>query len=82
MLPDGHAYLTSTTLPRLDESETYQLWALTGSGPVSRGVLGRTPDVASFRVPRDTSALAITAEPDGGSRSPHGLPVAIGTLTS
>ena len=82
VLPDGQAYLTSTTLPRLEPSQTYQLWALTADGPVSKGVLGRRPGVMSFRVPRATSALAITAEPSGGSRAPHGLPVVIAPLVA
>jgi anti-sigma-K factor RskA len=80
VLPDGRGFVISAALPRLDDRQTYQLWALTGSGPVSGGLLGRTPGVHPFRYPRGTSALAITAERAGGSRAPNGQAVAIGAL--
>ena len=72
---DGHGYVLDSSLPELSRDETYQLWVIAPSGPASAGVLGRNPGVREFRVPRDTNRLAITNEPEGGSKRPTG-PVA------
>ncbi|MBM3671282.1 MAG: hypothetical protein FJW86_03720 [Actinobacteria bacterium] len=84
-MPDGEGFLTEVHLPRLESGQTYQLWAITGTGAekvmVSAGVLGRDVDVAGFRAPRDAEGFAITAEPTSGSKAPHGQPVVEGTFS-
>ena len=80
VLPGGRGFVTSAVLPRLDARRSYQLWALTASGPVSGAVLGRVASPARFRYPRAATAFAITVEHRGGSRAPHGTPVAKGAI--
>lgn len=63
---DGSGYLLATTLPALDESETYQLWGVGGDTVVSLGVLGNAPDVVAFHVDEQIDTLVITAEVAGG----------------
>lgn len=76
VLPSGRGYVLSAKLASLRGDRTYQLWALTPSGPVSAGLLGRSPAVQAFRVPDATTGMAITSEPGGGSAAPTGTPVA------
>jgi len=78
---DGHGYVRDSSLPELSRDETYQLWAITPSGPTSAAVLGRNPGVREFRVPRDTNRLAITNEPKGGSHQPTGIVTASAQLS-
>ena len=76
ILPGGRAYVVPAGLRALPASRTYQLWSIVGGRPVSAGLLGATPAVASFVVPAGTQELAITDEPAGGSRQPTSSPVA------
>jgi anti-sigma-K factor RskA len=77
----GHGYLLDSSLPGLPRDQTYQLWAITPSGPASAAVLGRNPGVHGFRVPAETTRLAVTSEPAGGSDTPTGLPAASAELS-
>lgn len=63
---DGSGYLMGNTLPALDDSQTYQLWGISGDLVVSLGVLGASPGVVSFHVDEGIEALAITQEVAGG----------------
>lgn len=63
---DGAGYLIGTSLPALDESQTYQLWGLRGGEAISLGVLGRRPGVVAFHVDGGIDALAVTAEVSPG----------------
>ena len=82
VVPDGRGYLVSSDLPRLNESQTYQLWGIVGSRPVSLGLLGAAPGQAVFTMAgaKRPSHLSITAEPSGGSVMPTGAIVATGTV--
>jgi hypothetical protein len=82
LLPDGRGYLVDSALPALPASETYQLWGIVGGKAISIGVMGRTPGHVTFTVsstPRPT-ALAVTAEPSGGSTTPSHPIVASGAV--
>jgi len=46
----------------------------------SAGILGRSPGGRRIRVPTDSVRIAISVEPDGGSRAPTTDPVAISDL--
>lgn len=70
ILPDGQGYVVTSTLPPLGSGSTYQLWGLSGTQPISIGLLGSSPAPAAFRVDRHLSALMVTAEPPGGSVAP------------
>ena len=82
VVPDGHGYLVSSELPRLRADQTYQLWGIVGSRPVSLGLLGGAPNQVVFTMAGATrpSRLSITAEPSGGSVTPTGPIVATGTV--
>lgn len=68
ILPSGQGYLFRNTLPGLPSSETYQLWAVTGSKRISLGLLGNRPGLVAFTTEPAAhfQLLAVTAEPAGG----------------
>lgn len=64
--PDGSGYLVGSSLPALDDSQTYQLWGVHGDVVVSLGVLGSSPDVVAFHLDEAITTLVVTAEVAGG----------------
>lgn len=80
VLPDGTGYLVRSNLPPLSPEKTYQLWAIIGSSKISVGVLGAEPEVSSFRMDGDVSALAITEEARGGVERTTKDPVVVGRV--
>ncbi|MGZ4680879.1 MAG: anti-sigma factor [Acidimicrobiales bacterium] len=66
----GRGYVTPENLPPLDEGSTYQLWSVDRGAPVSLGLLGSDPGVTLVAAGTDTTTMAITAEPSGGSPAP------------
>jgi anti-sigma-K factor RskA len=72
------AVLVITGLPKLEANKTYQVWLISGGGPVSAGLL--TVDENGQGVVVVTSddsigsfnSLGISIEPEGGSRQPTG----------
>ncbi len=82
VVPGGQGYLVSSTLPALSGNQTYQLWGIVGSRPVSLGLLGAAPSQAAFTMAgsKRPSRLAVTAEPSGGSVIPTGPMIATGTV--
>jgi len=62
LLADGTDYLIDKGAPLLPGERTYQLWAVAGGQKLSVGVLGNDVDVATFRAPEGTDALALTDE--------------------
>jgi anti-sigma-K factor RskA len=61
------------------EGKVYQLWAMTDSGPVSLGVMHRAGDQYMSLVGElsGANALAVTAEPKGGSTLPTSAAMAL-----
>jgi anti-sigma factor RsiW len=82
VIAHGRGYLVSSKLPALSSDETYQLWGLIGNQPISLGLLGKSPQQASFTVVTAASPtrLMITAEPASGAVVPSGAVVASGTI--
>ena len=82
VVPDGRGYLVSSELPRLGADQTYQLWGIVGSRPVSLGLLGGAPSQAVFTMAgaNRPSRLSITVEPSGGSVTPTAPIVATGAV--
>ena len=72
----------SIVLPRLTGNQTYQLWGIVDTRPVSLGLLGGAPSQAVFTMAgaKRPSRLSITAEPSGGSVIPTGPILATGTV--
>ena len=85
LLPDGSGYLKNDHMTPLDESHTYQLWAMSESAgrkvAISEGVLGPNPSAASFRAAPNVTGFAITVEQAGGAPQPTQAPYATATLT-
>lgn len=74
-------YVFVDDLPTLPAGEEYQLWKVAGEIPVSLGVLGDGSEpVAAVGMPANTTTLAISTEPAGGSPSPTGDVVASGAF--
>ncbi|MEP6915779.1 MAG: anti-sigma factor [Acidobacteriota bacterium] len=76
---------TATGLPPLPKGKVYQLWVVTGSAPLSAGLL--TPDAAGHAaavadMPPDVVpvAVAVTIEPEGGVPSPTGAKYLVGAV--
>jgi anti-sigma-K factor RskA len=82
IVPGGRGYLISSSLPALQNGQTYQLWGFTGTTPISLGLLGGSPHGSTFTVAGapSTAQLALTAEPSGGTVAPTGAIVASGTV--
>lgn len=66
----GRGYVTPESLPALEDGGTYQLWSVDRGTPVSLGLLGSDPGVTVVAAGADTTTMAITAEPAGGSPAP------------
>ena len=66
MTTEGTGYLLTTSLPRLGDDRTYQLWGLSGDKVISLGVLGAQPHLAAFPISEGLTGLAITEEVRGG----------------
>jgi anti-sigma-K factor RskA len=81
VVPGGHGYMTTSTMPALPKDETYQLWAVIDGQPISLGLLGNQVRSAAFTVggAASPSQLQITVEPSGGVVAPDRAPVATGT---
>jgi anti-sigma-K factor RskA len=81
LVRNGRGYLVSSELPVLAKKHTYQLWGIVGGQPISLGLLGRSPYLATFTMAGTTPAkLSITVEPAGGSVVPDNPIVATGTV--
>jgi anti-sigma-K factor RskA len=82
LVPNGQGYLVTSTLPRLPSTATYQLWGVVGGRSISLGLLGTSPDQATFTwaEAHKPTVLAITVEPAGGSVRPSAHMVATGTV--
>lgn len=64
---DGHGYVLARSLPTLPDDQTYQLWGVVNDGQViSLGILGPNPEIETFTVEGDVTALAITIEQSPG----------------
>jgi anti-sigma factor RsiW len=82
VVPDGRGYLVKSSLPVLASDQTYQLWGINGRHSISLGLLGRSPNQATFTAAgsKTPKTLAITAEPAGGSVRPTGSMLGTGTV--
>lgn len=80
------ALLYSDTLPALPADRAYQLWLIRGSEPISAGVFQLNENGVGALIIHmdepltDFAAVAISAEPAGGSPAPTTDPLALATL--
>ncbi len=82
IVPGGRGYLVSSSLPVLRAGQTYQLWGIVGTTPISLGLLGVSPHGSTFTIAGSPliAKLALTAEPSSGAVTPTGAIVASGTV--
>jgi anti-sigma-K factor RskA len=80
--PDWRGYLVTSNLRPLSSGETYQLWGINDGRSISLGLLGQSPNQATFTSAGSSgpSQLGITVEPAGGSVVPSSPMVASGTV--
>jgi anti-sigma-K factor RskA len=85
LLPDGTGYMRGDHMAALPSDRTYQLWAITGTGPsqavVSAGVLGPDPGAVTFRASGPVHGFAVTIEHAGGVVSSKQKPIASAQLS-
>ena len=79
--PNGQGYLLASSLPKLADDRTYQLWGQIDGELISLGVLGSDPSITTFTAVGDITLLAITAEVSGGVISSVQPAVVSGALT-
>jgi len=63
---DGHGFVVARGLPALPEDQTYQLWGVVDDQVISLGIFGPNPEIETFTVESEVSALAITIEQSPG----------------
>jgi anti-sigma factor RsiW len=82
VIADGRGYLVTSRLAALSADHTYQLWAVINSQTISVGLMGQSPNQATFTLAGapSVSRLAITVEPSGGAVVPSRPMVAQGTV--
>jgi anti-sigma-K factor RskA len=81
---DRKAAVIADRIPAIDDTQTYQMWAIADGAPTSIGLMspdtaGRADAIVDF----DTSqsdTFAITVEPAGGSEQPTSDPVFVATI--
>jgi anti-sigma-K factor RskA len=60
---DGHGFVVAQNLPTLADDQTYQLWGVVPNGDViSLGIFGPNPEIETFSVFGELTALAMTIE--------------------
>jgi anti-sigma-K factor RskA len=82
VIADGRGYLVTSRLAALSADHTYQLWAVINGQIISLGLMGQSPNQATFTLAGapSVSRLAITVEPSGGAVVPSRPMVAQGTV--
>lgn len=82
----GHLYLAMHDMPQPPRGKVYQAWTLPKGGKTMQPSLTFTPDAhgsALVALPVDariTSAVAVSVEPEGGSKQPTTKPVLVEQL--
>jgi hypothetical protein len=82
----GKIYLAMHDMPTPPKGKVYQAWTLPKGSKTMAPSVTFVPDphgVAVFALPQDaraTAAVAISVEPDGGSKAPTTKPVAVAAL--
>lgn len=73
----GAAYVSSSQLPQLTKSKTFQLWGIGNSGATSISLIGTNSKSSSISIPVNSNfkELAMTLEPAGGSIAPTSTPI-------
>ncbi len=70
------AVIVASSLSRLNDDRTYQVWHMEDGKPTSVGLLGQGPGLLYVKGVNAADAYAITIEPKGGSTRPTSDPIA------
>ena len=80
----GSAFLLVNNLPPLPESQQYQVWRITGEGPVPAGIFSSTDSAEQLEILSadffESDAIGVSVEPRGGSSQPTGAIVLLGNF--
>lgn len=63
---EGHGYLLGGSLPEVGPDRSYQLWGVVDDEVISLGVFSNEPEVETFSVDGELTALVLTVEERGG----------------
>lgn len=69
------AVIFANELPDPGSGKVYQVWLIDGSGPIDQGTFRRSGDMVMEGI-SDADSVAVTVEPEGGSRLPTTEPIA------
>jgi anti-sigma-K factor RskA len=73
--PDGHGFLRATTLPKLPDGRTYQLWAINADNEaISLGLFNGGDEAVTVQAGTGSKAFVITEEKAGGVIAPENVP--------
>ena len=64
-------------LPELGSGRVYQIWAVHGEEMVSAGIVEDDDDGKAMGLPGQDTQVALTVEPEGGSKQPTTDPIVL-----
>jgi anti-sigma-K factor RskA len=70
------AVILARGLPTLKGGKVYQVWVITGESPTSQGVF-QTGGAMLMKGVTKVDSVAVTIEPEGGSKKPTTEPIAV-----
>jgi anti-sigma-K factor RskA len=82
-LEDGRAVLVAENMPPAPEGKTYQIWVIKGDTPKPSGLFEPKGDSIAVVVENPVEgadAVAVTVEPEGGSKKPTTDPMLVGNV--
>jgi anti-sigma-K factor RskA len=80
----GVAMLIGSDLPDLPSGKVYEAWTFDGDTPIAAGTFTASGEETMHVLPAagvDTSTVAVTVEPEGGSDAPTSDPVVVVDLS-
>ncbi|MDQ6928273.1 MAG: hypothetical protein M3159_06370, partial [Actinomycetota bacterium] len=77
----GTGFAMYSTLPRLTDGQTYELWRVDSAGVTPAAVLGRRPDTVMFANPSVVTRFLLTIERDPPPDRPTLPAIAVGQIS-
>jgi anti-sigma-K factor RskA len=73
-------YFSAEKMTEPPKGMQYQLWAIVDGKPVSEGMITMTNGLHKMKDVADATAFAVTLEKEGGSDTPHGDMIVMGSI--